>query len=193
MQDNTENPESFGERIPGAIEATTTEVDQQYEAYILLSVQEANESIMKTPEEQAEIGALEGELQVALGGTAAEVATEMSPEAQKTQERIALSESLEGKKFAFPGVSERYAATLRTEREEMAAFFDVTPWDELMQKFQSQGMKVYIGKNGETHILPGDTVDAEKGVDADSIMPRHLEISDDMDEGLKELIRKNQQ
>lgn len=43
MSDNTDNPESFGERIPDVAEATSTEVDPQYESYILLAVQEAND------------------------------------------------------------------------------------------------------------------------------------------------------
>ncbi len=96
-------------------------------------------------------------------------------------------ESLEGRKFAFPGISERYNATLSAERAECQEYFLGT-WDELTEKFKTQGMKVHTGKNGEIYILPGDSIDVEN----DGIMPRHLDVSEDMDQGLKELIMKNQ-
>ena len=106
---------------------------------------------------------------------------------EKKRERIALAESLEGRKFVFSGISERYNATLSAERAEYQDFFTGT-WDELMDKFKSQGMKVHTGKNGEIYILPAESTDVEN----DGIMLRHLEVSDDMDEELKELIRRNQ-
>lgn len=142
---------------------------------------------MKSPEEQAEIVELEQELQVALSGTSAESVAAVSSDEQARQETIGRVESLEGRRFAFSGISERYNATLSAERAECQDYF-IGTWDELTEKFKAQGIKVHTGKNGEIHILPGDSTDVEN----DGIMPRHLEISDDMDEGLKALIRQNQ-
>jgi hypothetical protein len=118
-------------------------------------------------------------------------AISVSHAAERKQERTALAESLEGRRFAFPGILEGRVDATRADREECMQYFALTPWDEWMHKFQSQGMKVYVGKNGETHILPGDTVDMDHGVECESLMPRLLEISDDMDEGLKQLILRD--
>lgn len=110
-----------------------------------------------------------------------------SERAARKLECAALAESLEGQQFAFPGISERYNATLSAERAECQDFF-IGTWDELTEKFKAQGIKVHTGKNGEIYILPAESTDVEN----DGIMPRHLEISADMDEGLKKLITNNQ-
>ncbi|KKU79033.1 MAG: hypothetical protein UY04_C0019G0002 [Parcubacteria group bacterium GW2011_GWA2_47_7] len=186
MLDNENDSEVIGESIPISAENAVAEVDPQYEARVLLSVAESSKSIMKTSKEQAEIVALGNEIKTELGGEAVESVAVISPEEQRKQEHIALSESLEGRKFSFPGISEKYNATLSDERDECQEYF-IGTWDELTEKFRTQGMKVHTGKNGEIYILPGDSTDVEN----DGIMPRHLEINDDMDEGLKLLIQQN--
>ena len=66
----------------------------------------------------------------------------------------------------------------------------VTPIDELLKRFVTEGMKVLLGDDPETglsFIMPAGSDDLV----ADSLLPRHLQINDEMNEKLKQLITLN--
>ncbi|MSR85609.1 hypothetical protein EXS71_04220 [Candidatus Uhrbacteria bacterium] len=93
-----------------------------------------------------------------------------------------LSEKREG--FPFKGLDEKYYAEIKAT-EDGNPF--VTPIDELIEKFEAQGIKVNSGSHpeaGNVFILPLNSDD----VYSDSVHPRHLKVTDDMDPRLKQLI-----
>jgi len=74
---------------------------------------------------------------------------------------------------------------MRASEEEFPGY--TTPIDELIERFEKEGMKVVLGKHpesGNVFILPAGSEDIEQ----DSIAPRQLQISDGMDERLKNLV-----
>ena len=65
-----------------------------------------------------------------------------------------------------------------------------TPIDELMIRFQNEGMKVVLGndpKGGNVYILPASSANIKE----DSIEPGQLLIGLDMSDKLKQLILAN--
>ncbi|MBI5913337.1 hypothetical protein HY839_02755 [Candidatus Azambacteria bacterium] len=93
-----------------------------------------------------------------------------------------LSESQES--FPFPGIESGSYEKLKAADEEFPGF--VTPIDELIVRFESEGMKVALGEypdSGNVFILPSQSNDIEM----DSILPRHLR-PEATDEKLNELI-----
>lgn len=106
---------------------------------------------------------------------------------RKKKEFIALAQGLSEKRegFPFPGIDPGSYAELKAIEEEFPGF--ATPIDELIKKFESTGFKVVFGEHGERgdiFVLPSSSNDIEN----DGLFPRHLNISDDMDEALKRLI-----
>lgn len=97
-----------------------------------------------------------------------------------------LSKNVEG--FPFPGVeAEAYVKLIEVDKE-FPGF--TTPTDEIIEKMKKEGIKVALGnhpESGNVYILPLSSDD----IDNDSLLPRHLEISDDMDDLLKKLIEAN--
>ena len=108
-------------------------------------------------------------------------------EAEKVASTIALTIELgeTHEAFPFPGINPDSYPGLKAHDEEFPGY--ATPIDELVQRLETEGMKVILGndpRSGNIYILPVGSNDIEK----DSICPRHLQISGIMDEKLKELI-----
>lgn len=97
-------------------------------------------------------------------------------------ERIELAIKLERiESFPFPGISAESYERLKTDEEEMPGF--CTPIDELITRFEKEGVKVVI--TGVTiQILPRNS----DNILEDSVLPRNLEIVDGMDPDLRRLI-----
>jgi hypothetical protein len=94
-----------------------------------------------------------------------------------------LSEKQEG--FVFKGLEDESYAMLKAEGDEYPGFS--TPIDELVAKFEAQGIKVVLGddpKSPNAFILPLNSSDVVN----DFVLPRHLKVSDDMDPKLKKII-----
>lgn len=99
---------------------------------------------------------------------------------------IELSESQEA--FPFPGVNPEDYAKIKADRDEYPELF--SPIEELMERFQSQGLKVVRGKDPSSinaFILPAESNDIEN----DSLYPRYLNIDAATDERLQKLIEMN--
>lgn len=100
--------------------------------------------------------------------------------------RLARGLSEKGERFPFPGVNhESYSALKETE----AQFPEYTaPVDELIGRFEAQGMKVVLAQrdptSGNIYVLPSQSDDIEM----DGLFPRHLEAAGIIDDRIKELI-----
>src|SRR5436190_853487 len=111
-----------------------------------------------------------------------------TPERQMTKEeyvRLAqeLSERREG--FPFGGLEDASYETLKKTDEEYPGF--TTPITKLVPRFAAEGIKVMLGddpKSGNVFILPMGSNNVER----DSVLPRHLKVTDDMDPKLKALV-----
>lgn len=111
---------------------------------------------------------------------------------KKKQEYIALAQELsevhEG--FSFPGISPESYPQLKVTTEEFPEYSSQI--DELVSRFQTQGMKVVLSKDpksGNVFVLPLNSNDVEM----DNLFPRHLEITGDMDARLERLILLNKE
>ncbi|MHB1163184.1 MAG: hypothetical protein ACYCZZ_01485 [Minisyncoccota bacterium] len=104
---------------------------------------------------------------------------------------IELSESHEV--FPFPGIDpEAYAklkADITADADRSDYDISLPTLDEVVEHLGTQGMKVVLWKNrkgeytGDVAIMPKQSTDRD-----DSILPKHLQITEKMDERLKELI-----
>ncbi len=94
-----------------------------------------------------------------------------------------LSESKET--FPFPGIDPEIYPKIKVAEAEFPGYS--TPIDELIVRFEKEGMNVVLGKpqSLRVYILPASSNDIEQ----DAIAPRQLEINDQMDEKLKKLIK----
>ena len=106
---------------------------------------------------------------------------------QQKQELLTLANELwqSGETFPFTGIDEVSYTKMKVDEEEYPGF--TTPIDEIITRLQNEGMKVVLGKNpasGNVYILPAGSNDIE----SDSIMPRQLQVSEEMDERFKALI-----
>lgn len=89
-------------------------------------------------------------------------------------------------RFSFPGLNEDAYNEIKAAETEYPGYS--TPIDELLKKFQEQGVKVVFGKHGEAgdiYILPLQSDDIAN----DNIFPRQLKIIEGMDEQLVKLIK----
>jgi hypothetical protein len=82
----------------------------------------------------------------------------------------------------FPSLKEDSYWNLKAESDTYPDC--VTHIDDLIKRFEEEGIKVVIGPTKRVYILPFNSDDIRN----DSIFPRHLEITQDMDEDLKMLI-----
>lgn len=101
---------------------------------------------------------------------------------------LALELSEKQERFPFPGISPDDYAKAKATDEAFPGY--TTPIDELIQKFQTQGMKVALGphlEKGDVFLLPAESND----IGSDGVFPRQLEISEGMDDSLKKLILAN--
>lgn len=109
---------------------------------------------------------------------------------QKKEQIIALAKELSenSEEFPFPGIDPDSYLRLKAVDEELPGY--VTPIDELIKRFEDEGMKIGLGKNpesGNIYILPSGSDDIEN----DSISLKDLQIKGITDEKLRELILKN--
>ena len=109
---------------------------------------------------------------------------------QKVRETLILATELRESQelFDFPGIEAETYAKLKASDEEFPGY--VTPIDELLERFKSEGMIVSLGAHPESKdvfILPVQSNDLRN----DSILLRHLQINETMDERLKKLILAN--
>jgi len=105
---------------------------------------------------------------------------------KKIEMALELAES--GEIFPFPGITSSSYEKMKTDEEEFPGY--TTPIDELIARFQNEGMKVVLGKNpdsGNIYILPAGSDDIEM----DSVFPRQLFPSENLDERLLDLILKD--
>lgn len=104
---------------------------------------------------------------------------------EKISLALELSESMEN--FPFPGIKPESYARIKADEEEFPGY--ATPIDELLKRFESEGLKVVLGKfpeSGNVFILPQGSDDIEN----DNLFPRHLSTEGDIDERLLKLILK---
>lgn len=103
------------------------------------------------------------------------------------QEKIALVKELfeSQENFPFPGIDPESLLKLRAADEEDPGY--TTPIDQILERFQNEGMKIVLGKHpesGNIYALPFQSND----IGNDSISPRYLLIDGVTDERLKKLI-----
>lgn len=103
-------------------------------------------------------------------------------EYRKLAER--LSERIEG--FPFPGLEETSYLKLKAESDEFPDM--ATHIDALIVQFKEKGIQVFVEENGNVFILPLGIPPTPKNVFDNSIFPKYLQVSDDMDPDLKKLI-----
>jgi len=108
----------------------------------------------------------------------------------KLEEYIALARELSesNKGFSFPGIDSEFYLKLKVVKEEFPEYS--TPIDELIDRLTAQGMKIVLSEDpssGNVFVMPLDSQDIEM----DSLSPRHIMITEGMDERLKKLILIN--
>jgi hypothetical protein len=96
---------------------------------------------------------------------------------------LAIEVSENNEIFPFPGIDpEAYKEIKKDEDPDYH-----TPIDELVERFKNEGVKVVLTKHsqsGNVLILPAQSDD----IVYDSLFPRHLQISESMNDSLRELI-----
>ncbi|HBP01462.1 MAG TPA: hypothetical protein DD454_04615 [Candidatus Moranbacteria bacterium] len=115
---------------------------------------------------------------------------EEADEKQRRKERrmvLASELSYVQEAWRFPGIDPDSYAKLKAEEEELLGF--CTPIDELIRRFENEGMKVVIvpwknNKGHNIHVLPFGSDDIEN----DSIPPEKLQITEFLHEDFKEFI-----
>ena len=91
-----------------------------------------------------------------------------------------------GESLSFPGIHPEVYSRMKADEDEYPDY--TTPIDELITRFQDEGIKVVLGKHpksGNVFILPANSTDIEM----DSIAPRQLSIDAVVNKQLKELIQ----
>jgi hypothetical protein len=115
---------------------------------------------------------------------AEEVGKEKKERIEKILELVEkINESEE--ELSFPGIRSELYLKMKEEEVEFPGY--VTSVDEIIERFNKEGMKVTTGRNpksGNIFILPADSSDIE----VDSINPRHLVFDNIENEHLKKLI-----
>lgn len=113
--------------------------------------------------------------------------TNSEKEPTRKEKIIALAVELyeNGEVFPFSGIDPESYLKMKAGEEEDPGY--TTPLDEIIERLKSEGMKVVLGKNpqsGNVFILPAQS----SNIEMDSISPRRLELSEAMNEKLRELI-----
>jgi len=103
------------------------------------------------------------------------------------EERFKLAIELfeSGENFDFPGINIDSYETIKSEELEFPGYS--TPIDELLEKFEKEGLKIALPKTKESKgiaILPGES----KDIIDDNLMLKHLDIGNINDEKLKKLV-----
>jgi hypothetical protein len=154
-------------------------VEMLQEANPTMSEEEISELI---PEARKEV--LDG-----IKSTEAEKEAEKAEqEREQTREEIttlALELQEGGEVFTFSGIEEENYLNAKAQEEEYPGY--TTPIDEIIERCNKEGIKVVLGdspESGNVFILPAGSNDLAR----DSIYPRQLKITDEMDERIKRLI-----
>ena len=88
--------------------------------------------------------------------------------------------------FSFSGIDPEGYLEMKAGDEEAPGY--TTPTDEIIERMKNEGIKIVLGKNpqsGNVYVLPAQSIDIEM----DSMSPKRLQISEEMNEKLKELIQ----
>lgn len=91
-----------------------------------------------------------------------------------------------GEIFPFYGIDQKVYSSMKADEAEYPGI--TTPIDELIGRFQNEGMKVVIGKHPESaniFILPAKSDDIEN----DMVFAKNFLINETMPDNLKKLIR----
>lgn len=107
-------------------------------------------------------------------------------------EYIELAAALSNNKESFPfkGIDPEVYKEIKAEQDLYPGMS--TPIDEIIERMKTSGIKVVTGEHpesGNIFILPGDSTDIEN----DSLLPRHLEISDTGHDGINMLIEMSKE
>lgn len=99
----------------------------------------------------------------------------------------ALAEVLaaERRVMAWPGIDPESYRIQKREEEEFPGF--VTPIDEIIERCEQEGIRVYMvnnPRNLDVYIIPAGSSDPQQ----DSLLPRHLAPDPLMDESLAEIV-----
>jgi hypothetical protein len=118
------------------------------------------------------------------------VAIKKVEQERRVVEIVALARELneKGEVFPFFGLDPVEYGKMKETDEEFPGF--TTPIDELLRRFEAEGIKVVLGKNpesGNVYILPALSNDIEM----DSIAPKQLQIGENMSGTLRELISQS--
>ena len=90
-----------------------------------------------------------------------------------------------GEILPFPGIHPDAYLKMKETDEEFPGY--TTPIEELVARFEAEGIKVVLGKNetsGNVFVLPAGS----NNIEMDSIFPHQLEINNIESEELRELI-----
>ncbi len=105
--------------------------------------------------------------------------------------RIALGFIERREKLPFPGIRQDSYAKLQQEDKELAEFarfggYAFYTIDEIIAKFEGQGVQIYIGKNNkDIYIAPIGSRDNK----SDTLPLKHLEFNNNMHPKFKRLIQ----
>ena len=121
-----------------------------------------------------------------------EISSHKEEQKHLLEKYITLAEELSNRTESFPfsGANSESYIKLKADDEEYPGF--TTPIDEIIARMEIEGIRVTLGthpESGNVFILP--MLSEDKDIENDSLFPRHLEITEDMDETLKELITTN--
>ncbi len=121
---------------------------------------------------------------------AEEVEAVASPEKSPKERYVELARELfeRAERFPFPGIEESVYAKLKEEEAEYPDY--TTPIDELILRFQQEGLKITFIEHKASvtaYVLPVSSDDTGR----DSLRPRQLLMSSVTDARLKELVELN--
>jgi len=101
--------------------------------------------------------------------------------------KLALELIESGETFPFPGVSKAFYNKSKIEEVDFVEMGLVTPIDDVIEKFQREGMKVVLGDDPmaiNVLVIPGPNTK----IDADSFLIQNLDIIRFMDPRIVKLI-----
>ncbi len=118
-----------------------------------------------------------------------DIPTHSEKEPTRKEKIIALALELHERNeiFPFTGIDSESYAKMKIAEADTEYTDPTTPIDERIERFKNEGMKVVLGKNPQSenvYVLPAGSFDIE----IDGISPRQLQLTDEMNEKLKELI-----
>ena len=115
------------------------------------------------------------------------IPTHSEKEPTRKEKIIALAAELfeSNEVFPFVGIDSESYSRMKAGEEEDPGY--TTPVDEIIERLKNEGMKVVLGKNpqsGNVFVLPAQS----DNIEMDSISPKQFQLSEGMNEKLRELI-----